>query len=196
MRIEDNQVVNQIAQQITAAKLPLNLIFNDLYDEIKKLCHAVRKGIGVQDGTLGTTGTVHEAYIKISQSNPDVEYSAEHLLNLSAQVVRQVVYDYGRMIYAHKRGREFNILSLDSLSVEDANLLISEYNLVELLEFDQLLDYLTSTDPRMASVILLRVFGGLSNDECGAALGISVATVKRDWSMARAMFFTKQTISG
>ena len=125
------------------------------------------------------TALVHELYLKLFSAEPLHLHDREHFLAVAARQLRHIVVDYARNKHAQKRGGAQGTISLDAahgLAVPvDARV----------LDLDQALARLETLDSRAAQVVELRFFGGLTDDEVGKTLGISLATVKRDWDFAR-----------
>jgi RNA polymerase sigma factor (TIGR02999 family) len=131
--------------------------------------------------TLQPTALVNEAYLKlIDQRNAQWQNRA-HFFGISAQLMRRILVDHARQHQAVKRGGS-NQQRLSITSAEE----IAQQPAVDLLALNEALDELTSMDPQQAKIVELKFFGGLSIDETAEVLGISHATVERDWKMARA----------
>lgn len=129
--------------------------------------------------TLQTTALVHEVYLRICGSELEWQDRA-HFFAVAAQQLRRILVDHARQAKCKKRGGasfRFSLLEADgAVSYPDARL----------LAVDEALDRLEKLDERAAKVVELRFFGGLSEPEAAAALGVSVAALKRDWDFARA----------
>lgn len=131
--------------------------------------------------TLQPTALVNEAYLKlIDQRNAQWQNRA-HFFGISAQLMRRILVDHARQHQAVKRGGS-NQQRLSITSAEE----IAQQPAVDLLALNEALDELTVMDPQQAQIVELKFFGGLSIDETAEVLGISHATVERDWKMARA----------
>jgi RNA polymerase sigma factor (TIGR02999 family) len=130
--------------------------------------------------TLQPTALIHEAYIRlIDQGVPDWN-SRSHFFRFSAHLMRQVLVDHARTHGAVKRGA-----GMQQVTLSDLHLAQPERS-IDLILLDQVLDRLAAFDERRARVVELRYFGGLSEAEAADALGISVATVRRDLRLAEA----------
>lgn len=133
--------------------------------------------------TLDTADLVHETYLKLVDGTKTTVRDHGHFLALFARVMRQVVVDHVRRRCATKRGGgEAGVHLIGSsnplsLSSED------------LLALDEALERLKTLDPRGAQLVELRFFGGLSIEAAAGVLGVSVATVKRDWERNRAHLY-------
>lgn len=157
-------------------KESIDALFTLAYNELRRIAHAVRQG---KDHTLSTTAIVHEAYLKLVPSSVPAN-DAVHFKRLIARAMREVLIDAARRSGAQKRGGgEVNVTlddDVQSIALRSAALLDLEEALVELERVDK----------RRAAVVECRFFGGLDIDETADALGLSAATVKRDWRIARA----------
>lgn len=132
------------------------------------------------DHTLNATALVHEAYLRLVQLDSITWEGRAHFFGAAAQAMRRILISYARMKKAEKRGSGADHLSLDDVVVAARD------RPAELLALDEALDRLAELDERQARVVECRFFGGMSVEETGVALGISPATVKRDWTLARA----------
>jgi RNA polymerase sigma factor (TIGR02999 family) len=147
-----------------------------------------------RNGTLQTTGLVNEAYIKLVDQR-DVDWqSRAHFFAIAAQVMRRILLDYARRRLRDKRGGGAENVPLDEVAIPSADATIGA---VEILAIDRALRGLEELDPDQAKLVELRFFGGLTVEETGAVLGISPATVHREWAAAkgwlyRALSGTKQ----
>ena len=130
------------------------------------------------DHTLQPTALVNEAYLRLAgQHDLDWE-SRAHFVAIAANVMRQVLVDHARARRAGKRAGELERVTLDE------GLVPSERG-VDLVALDDALTDLAGFDPRLARVVELRFFGGLTTREAAAVLGVSTATVEREWATAR-----------
>jgi RNA polymerase sigma factor (TIGR02999 family) len=148
-----------------------------VYDELKRIAHRHLNDVGPCD-TLSTTELVHEAYLKLSQTSDKWDNRA-HFFGAASRAMRQVLVDFARKRNATKRGGEQERVTLQS---SDAAL---ELQLDEMLALDTALDRLNAVDQRLREVVELRFFGGLSETEIAAFLGVTSRTVERDWVKAR-----------
>lgn len=157
----------------------VSALFSAAYDELRQLAHVVRRSEARQ--TLNTTALVHEAWFKLLPSRGLSIESLAHFKHIVARAMRQVLVDYARGQAALKRGGP------DAVAVtlqDDAP--VGLVDQVRLIQLHEALEELERVDPRSARVVECRYFGGLDIEETAAALGISTATVKRDWRVARA----------
>jgi RNA polymerase sigma factor (TIGR02999 family) len=157
-------------------KASLDALFALAYDELRRIARRVRADRG---DTLSTTGLVHEAYLKLLPAKIPAN-DAAHFKLLIARAMREVLIDAARRRGAGKRGGGELAVTFDD------ELQVSPLKSAELLDLHDALEDLSRVDPRRASVVECRFFGGLDVDETAAALNLSTATVKRDWRVARA----------
>jgi RNA polymerase sigma-70 factor (ECF subfamily) len=150
-----------------------------VYDELRRLAdHYLQQERS--DHTLQPTALVHEAYLKlVDQTRVDWQNRA-HFFGVAAQLMRQILVDHARRHRASKRGGAQQKLALDE-AVD-----YSQPRDLDLVALDDALTALAQFDERQSRIVELRFFGGLTIDETAEALGISPATVKVDWSMAKA----------
>lgn len=160
----------------------MDQIFPLVYDELRVLARGQlsrRRG----GNTLNTTALVHEAYLKlIEQSRADWNDRA-HFRAVAAVAMRHILVDYARRRGAVKRGGEAH------QTLADDNKLGLEVRVEEILAIDEALDALAELNERLAKLVELRFFGGLTVEETAEAMGTSERTVKRDWRKARAFLF-------
>jgi len=162
-------------------------LFPLVYEELRALARGQLRRHPAGE-TLRPTALVHEAYLKLVDQTRVRINDREHFFALAAKAMRQILVDHARRSSALKRGGDAirTVLSQDDASVE--------LPVVEMLALDEALSHLESLEPRLAQVVELRFFGGLSVEETAAALDLSSRTVKRDWRKARAFLYTE--ISG
>lgn len=150
-----------------------------LYTELRSLA---RRELGREHAnhTLSPTSLVHEAYLKLVQLDRINWQGRAHFLGACAQSMRRVLIDYARMKKAVKRGGGAERVPLDSVVVA------ARERPAELIALDDALAKLEALSERQARVVECRFFAGMGVEETAEALGISTATVKRDWTLARA----------
>jgi RNA polymerase sigma factor (TIGR02999 family) len=150
-----------------------------VYDELRRLAGAYLKRER-RDHTLQATALVHEAYIRLVEQNDVAWRNRAHFFGIAAQLMRRILVDHARARLAAKRGGE-----LARIPLTDA-VAMSHDRPDELLVLDESLSRLAALDPRQAQVVELRVFGGMTMDEVAVSLETSLATSKRDWTVAKA----------
>ncbi|HEX4953827.1 MAG TPA: ECF-type sigma factor [Thermoanaerobaculia bacterium] len=139
--------------------------------------------------TLETTALVHEAYVKLIDARQADWRDREHFLSVAAVAMRHVLVDAARRRMAGKRGGNELRVTLSDLDRLADGTGRGDDRVVEILAVDQALAALTALSPRLARLVELVYFGGLTEEEAGRALGISDRTVRRDWRKARAFLF-------
>lgn len=138
-----------------------------------------------QGHTLQTIDLVHEAFLKLVRSK-EVSFSGRaHFFAVSARVMRQILIDWAKRRRTDKRGGHLRRVPLDE-DLDGARPLLSDRSIADLVALDRALDRLEALSERQARVVECRFFAGMGVPETAEALGVSVATVKRDWSVARA----------
>ena len=162
----------------------LPLVYGELQQVARRYLRAERP-----NHTLQPTALVHEAYEKLVGQDRTQWQNRAHFFAIAAEIMRRILVDHARKGQVGKRGGGAVRVALEeSAAVEDRRD-------VEVLSLDELLTSLTKLDPRQARIVELRYFGGLSIEETAKALEISPATVKREWTVARAWLFRKMTQS-
>ena len=134
---------------------------------------------------LQTTALVNEAYLRLVDWKSVRWQNRAHFFGIAAQMMRRILVDFARAQHRSKRGGDTLQVSLSDVD-EDA--VRSSVNLVAL---DDALTALAALDPRQSRVVELRFFGGLKFEETAEVLRVSVATVRRDWSLAKAWLYTE-----
>lgn len=152
-----------------------------VYSELRSLAHVQRLRHGAAE-TLNTTALLHEAYLKMSASD-EVWANRRHFFRVAARVMRQVMVDYARRQKAAKRGGEQADLLFDEAWMRP---LPDDLNLEAL---DEALTRLAALNARQAEVVDLRFFVGFTIEEAAIVLDVAPATVKRDWTAARAWLY-------
>ena len=152
-----------------------------VYSELRRLAtnYLRRERAG---HTLQPTALVNEAYLKlIDQKNAKWQNRA-HFFGISAQLMRRILVDHARQRQAVKRGGS----EQQRLSITSAEAAAIKQPAIDLLALNEALDELAEMDPQQGRIVELKFFGGLSIEETAEVLGISHATVERDWKVARA----------
>ena len=154
-------------------------LFPQVYEELRRMARGRLRNERV-DHTLGATELVHEAFFRLIRLDRIDWRGRAHFLAIASHAMRQVLLDYAIQRGAQKRGGGIRPVTLDRLEVA------AEVQSEELIALCDALDELEKLEPRQARVVECKFFGGLSIDETAEALGISAATVSRDWTVARA----------
>jgi RNA polymerase sigma factor (TIGR02999 family) len=151
-----------------------------VYDELRRVA---RRHLGRErpDHTLESAALVHEAYVRLVDKEPPQWQNRAHFFGVAAQLMRHLLVDHARNRRAAKRGAGALLLTLNEQIA-----LPRQKREVDLEALDDALNRLARLDPQQSRLIELRFFGGLSIEEAAVVLGISPATVKREWATARA----------
>jgi RNA polymerase sigma factor (TIGR02999 family) len=150
-----------------------------VYDELRRVArrHLWRER---PDHTLQSAALVNEAYLRlVRQAAPQLENRAQ-FFGMAAQMMRHILVDHARRRLASKRGGDVPRITLD------AELSPAQQTETDLVALDDALAKLGSLDPQQVRIIEFRFFGGLSIEETAEVVGVSPATVKREWATARA----------
>ncbi|MEM6796000.1 MAG: ECF-type sigma factor [Acidobacteriota bacterium] len=161
-------------------------IFPRVYEELRSMAGQSLRHER-QDHTLSATALVHEAYLRLSASDPTRLRGRRHFFAAAAVAMRRVLVDHARRQLAAKRIPRRQIEPLDDdqplVSIVDPNL----------LALDQALFALGEVDPRMVRIVELKYFAGLSEQQAAEVLGVSNKTVRRAWAAARVWLHRKMT---
>jgi RNA polymerase sigma factor (TIGR02999 family) len=152
-----------------------------LYGELRRLAHHFMEGERAGH-TLQTTALVNEAYLRLADFDRIQWHSRAHFFAIAATLMRRILIDHARVRSRDKRGGQVVFTTLDG---EHVGLRPN----IDVLALDEALHRLAAIDPQHARIVELRFFGGLTIEETGDALGISAATVKRDWTWAKAWLY-------
>ena len=150
-----------------------------IYDELRRLARGLlrRERPG---HTLQPTALVHEAFLRLIDQSQVNWQNRAHFFGAAARLMRQILINHAEARRAAKRGGETERISLEDV---DQFAAASE---IDLIALDEALRRLERLDPQQGRIVEMRYFSGLTIDEIAEAIGVSPATVKRDWSMARA----------
>jgi RNA polymerase sigma factor (TIGR02999 family) len=150
-----------------------------VYSELRRLARRYLRG--ERPGhTLQSTELVHEAYLRLVDQEQARWQDRAHFFSVSGQIMRRILVDHARARLRDKRGGGSPLLVLNE-AID-----MPERRSFELIALDDALEGLARLDPQQARVVELRFFAGLSIEETAEALGVSRATVNRDWVTARA----------
>jgi RNA polymerase sigma factor (TIGR02999 family) len=167
------------AGDAAAERSLLPLVYHELHRLARSYMRRERP-----DHTLQATALINEAYLRLAGGEVDWK-NREHFIGVAAQVMRRVLVDHARAHKAEIRGGRLKRVDLDE------SLVLSAARADEVLQLDEALGRLASTNARQARVVELHYFGGLSMEQIAALLHISERSVKRDWSLARLWLFEK-----
>jgi RNA polymerase sigma factor (TIGR02999 family) len=173
------QLLLEIATDRLTAREGLARLYPLVYDELHRLARAQMRD--QRSGhTLDTTALVHEAYLKLVDQSQFKSESRGQFFSLAAKAMRSVLVDNARRKAAKKRGGSWHRVTLDEQLGAQPTISL------EVLSLHQALDKLAGKDERMAQVVEMRVFAGLTAQDVADILGVSKRTVDNDWKVARA----------
>lgn len=174
-----SQLTTLIASVRNGDDAALGRLYELLYGELRQIAHArLRQSEGVT--LLDTTALVHESYLRLSRAG-DVQFpDRPRFLVYAGRVMRSVIVDFARQRLTERRGGDaahvtFTVQLADGATAGEQ----------EILRVHEALDELAKVDERMAKVVEMRYFGGLTELEIAEALGVTDRTVRRDWEHAR-----------
>jgi RNA polymerase sigma factor (TIGR02999 family) len=157
-----------------ALKQLIPWLYEDLRRVARRQLRRERHNHSFQSAAL-----VNEAYLRLGLQKPVDVVSRQHFLLVASRLMRQILVDHARKFGAQKRGAD-HIVTLDT------SVMFADTPSLEMVQIDDALNALAKLDARQVQIVELRFFGGLSNEEVAELLAVSVATVKRDWNVARA----------
>jgi RNA polymerase sigma factor (TIGR02999 family) len=174
---QSDQVTELLQQWTQGDEKALRALVPLVYKELRRLAHYYLQSERM-DHTLQSTALVHEAYLRLLGGQPVELRNRAHFIAIASRLMRQILVDCARERRASKRDGGFRI-DYDDLPAfpvaEDA----------DLLALNDALDELSRIDERQEKIVEMKFFGGLSAPEISNVLGISRATVDRDWATAR-----------
>lgn len=157
-----------------------------VYDELRRVARMAlsRQGLG---RTLGSTALVHEAYMRLVGRDSVHFENRAHFFAVASHLMRHILVDHARKQNASKRGGENVTVVLDEAVA------LPHKRELDVSALDDALNNLAALDERQATIVEMRFFGGLSIEETSQVLGISPATVKREWATARTWLYDEMT---
>ena len=181
-RLEPQAITLLIDQARRGDQAALNRLLPEVYGELRRI--AARQMNRERPGqTLQATALVHEAYLKLFKDAALSFENRAHFLAIAAHSMREILVERARARHAAKRGGQRARITLDEalLSGDDPS--------VDCLALHEALERFSVVAPEAARIVELRFFGGLTTEEIAEAVGLSPATVKRHWSVARAWLY-------
>lgn len=163
-----------------------NELFESVYQELRVIALAQRRGWSGND-TLNTTALVNEAYLRLAKDTLGKFQDRAHFFATASRAMRQILINYAERVLTAKRGGDRMRVTLAGLSLQEDN------TIEDLLHINMMLEKLEQSNPRHCQLVECRVFGGMTIDETAVALGVSPATVKRDWSVVSAWLYSQVT---
>lgn len=174
-------ITNLLRQARDGDRAAYDRLFERLYPELRRIAHA-RLAPHQRDPMLGTTALLHECYLKLAQAQRLEAHDRLHFLSYAATAMRSIIVDLARANRAQRRGGDLAQVTLDTAVAEAV-----PGPEDEILDVDAALADLARLDPRLAQVVEMRYFAGMTEIEMAQALGVTDRTVRRLWEKARLM---------
>lgn len=185
----DDDVSRILRESPPGDRRALDLVFSVVYDELRRLAHA-NLASQPRGQTIRTTVLIHEAYLKLADQTGAHFPSRSHFFAYAARVMRNILVDHARSRGAGKRGGGMQAVTLDERDLP----IQTQADLV--VGIDEALTRLGALDERLARVVECRFFGGMTENETAAVLGVTERTVRRDWIKARTWLHAELSDSG
>lgn len=177
-----NQVTELLARWSQGEEAAREKLVPLVYDELRRVAKRCLAGES-RDQTLQSTALVHEAYLRLVGRSEVHWQNRVHFFAVAARLMRGILVDHARMRGAAKRGGNNVTITLDE------SLAPSKQREVDLVALDDALNALAAMDPKQGQLVELRFFAGLSIEDTSHVMGLSPATVKREWATARAWLY-------
>ena len=158
-----------------------------VYERLRRIAHRQLRAEPVGH-TLSTTALVHEAYLKLVDQTRAEWQDRGHFFAVASRAMRRILVDYARRYRAERRGGGDDGAPVRPIPLDDTEIPVDE-RADALVALDEALERLGRFDERQARVVECRFFGGLTEEETAAALGISQRTVAREWVTARGWLY-------
>lgn len=163
---------------------PADAKFDQYYDELRRLAHLRlhRDGGGF---ALDTTSLVNECYLKLRNINSLADAERNQFLSYASRTMRSVIVDLVREELAVRRGGDVAMVTLNTAIADSVPSEVNAESQFDVMAIDGALTQLEQTDPRLAQVVELRYFGGMTFPEIAELLGLTERTIRRDWDKAK-----------
>ncbi len=173
----DPSITQLLARSSTGDDRAADELYRFVYAHLRKLAHAQRRN-WLGNETLGTTALVNELYLKLSSGSDFA--SRAHFFATASRAIRHILVNYAVEQRRAKRGGSKLRVPLDDIEVG------SDLSATELIDLEEAVAAIEAENPRRARIVECRLFGGMSVEETAAAIGVSTATIKREWRVAKA----------
>ncbi|SDJ88414.1 RNA polymerase sigma factor, TIGR02999 family [Catalinimonas alkaloidigena] len=168
-----------------------NQLYTFVYQELRQVARRIRRQVGVgTDQTLQTTALVHEVYLRLIDQESVSWECRNQFFGMAARAMRFVLIDYLRHKQAAKRGGKQGPISLHEWELD-----IPDQTATYLTDLHDALEKLEQIDARSARIVECRFFGGMTIEETASGMGLSPATVKRNWNLTRAWLYQQMKSS-
>jgi RNA polymerase sigma factor (TIGR02999 family) len=180
----DHDVTELLRAWTAGDNQALDRLIPIVYDELRRVARAHLRREQAEH-SLQATGLVHEVYLRFVKVDHITIANRVHFLAVAARLMRQILVDYARRKRSAKRGGDRTLVALGETAA------VVKPVAVDVLALDAALEELAAFDPRQRDLVELRYFAGLTIDEAATALGISAATVEREWAAAKAWLYSR-----
>jgi RNA polymerase sigma factor (TIGR02999 family) len=180
-RSDPQSITDLLVQLRSGDPEPIDRLYARVYEELTRIAHRQLRNER-PDHTLGTTGLVHETYLRLVDQTRIEWRDRGHFFAMAARAMRRILVDYARQYRALRRGGGLRRVPL----TEEAA--VAERG-EALLALDEALGRLAALSQRLSQVVECRYFGGLTEEETAEALGVTTRTVQRDWVKARGWLY-------
>jgi RNA polymerase sigma factor (TIGR02999 family) len=186
-KLPPGQITELLHQWRGGSREAFDRLIPFVYDELRVIASR-RLAREPRDTVLQTTALIHEAYVKLVAQRAVDWQNRAHFFAIAAQLMRRVLVDGARRRLSLKRGRGGVALALDGLAAPEPSV-----GSVDVLALDAALSELERLDPEQGRLVELRFFAGLTVEETAEVLGLSPATVKREWAIAKGWLYRALT---
>jgi RNA polymerase sigma factor (TIGR02999 family) len=164
----------------------MDRLFPLVYEELRRIAHRYLQN--ERPGhTLGTTGLVHETYLKLVDQTRVQWRDRAHFFRVASWAMRRILVDYARRFRSLRRGGRLDRIPLDEAALASEAMIAERGDTIVAL--DEALERLAAVNLRLSQVVECRYFGGLTEEETAEALGVNARTVQRDWVKARSWLY-------
>jgi RNA polymerase sigma factor (TIGR02999 family) len=175
---QDADITSELLAWRAGEPSAVDRLFPLVYEEMRRIAHR-HMGRENEAHTLGTTGLVHEAYLKLVDQTRARVSDRAHFFAIASNAMRRILVDHARSYRRDKRGGAPRRVSLTD------DMLVAEERADTLLAVDEALAELALLDERLSRVVECRFFAGLTEEETAEALGVTARTIRRDWTKAK-----------
>jgi len=172
------RILLQLDQENPDTRKATDLLYEAVYDELRRMAAGFMRAQR-KDHTLQPTALVNEAYVKLVNRSRVGWQNSAHFFGVAAKAMRHILVNHARDRAAAKRGGGWQRVTLDGSAVSESR------KFLEVLALDNALEKLAGNDERMARVVELRVFAGMTMRDVAHVLGVSRRTVDNDWKVAK-----------
>ena len=179
MSEEKTKITQLLNQARDGSKIALDELLPLVYDELRRIA-GKQLSNERPNHTLQATALVNEAYLLLVNQHSVDWQNRLHFFSIASEAMRRILVNHAIAKKAQKRGNGVTLISLDDVDI------FPNKQDIDLIDLDEALNELAEMDTQQAKIVELKFFGGLTNEEIAEFIGMSLATVKREWSSARA----------